>query len=325
MQNVALITGISGQDGSYLAELLLRKNYRVIGATRDEKNKTPILQYLREIGVEMVSWDMLDQDLMEKKLATYRPTEIYNFAAFSSGSGMFDQPIDIGEVNGLAVGRILEAILQVDLKTRFCQASSSEIFGEVMTSPQTENTIFNPRSPYGAAKLYAHQLTRIYRKHYGVFACAAILYNHESPRRGLEFVTRKITHTVAKIKLGLETELKLESLDGIRDWGYAVDYVNAMWLMLQKDDPQDYVIATGATHSVRDVCAVAFSHLNLSYLDFVKTGINPRPRDETTPLVGDSSNAKRELGWKPSVSFEEMIREMVDADMSNLSKTKNIY
>lgn len=317
--NIALITGISGQDGSYLAQLLLRKGYRVIGTTRNSKNNFPMLNFLKDSGVEMVSWDMLNEELIVKILTTYRPSEIYNFAAYSSGAGMFDHPVDIGEVNGLAVARILEAIRKVDASIRFCQASSSELFGEAQTSPQSEETAFCPRNPYGAAKLYAHQLTRIYREHYEIFACAAILYNHESARRGLGFVTRKITHTASKIKLGLASELRLQNLDGVRDWGYAIDYVYAMWLMLQQVEAQDYVIASGETHSVREVCSIAFSYLNLNYLDYVKTDINQRKRNEIIPLVGNSKKAKRELGWQPSITFEEMVHEMVDADMMSLS------
>ena len=255
----ALITGITGQDGSYLAEQLLAKGCRVIGAVRNTENAKARLPAALKSDAELVAWDMLDQKRMTEVLAEYRPAEIYNFAAYSSGAGMFDDPVGIGEVNGLAVARMLEAIRAVDVNIRFCQASSREIFGEAVESPQIESTPVNPRSPYGAAKLYADAMIRIYRQRYGLFACSAILFNHESPRRGLAFVTRKITHEAAKIKLGLAKELHLGNLDAQRDWGFSGDYVRAMWLMLQQEYADDYVVATGKAHSVRELCDLAFS------------------------------------------------------------------
>lgn len=316
----ALITGITGQDGSYLAELLLAKGYRVIGAFRDSQKVKESLPAGLKNGVELVAWDMLNQRRMMEVLAEYRPAEIYNFAAYSSGAGMFDDPVGIGEVNGLAVARILEAIRAVDTKMRFCQASSREIFGEALESPQTEATPTNPRSPYGAAKLYADSMIRIYRQRYGLFACSAILFNHESPRRGLEFVTRKITHEAARIKLGLANELHLGNLDAQRDWGFSGDYVRAMWLMLQQECADDYVVATGKAHSVRELCDFAFSRLGLDYRDYVREDASAYRPVEPTLLVGSAVKANRKLGWKPEVEFKELVHMMVDADLQTLMK-----
>lgn len=317
----ALITGVTGQDGSYLAELLIAKGYNVIGAVRDRQS---VISKLLPAGsmnnVELISWDMLDQHRMEEVLAEYRPSEIYNFAAYSSGAGMYDDPVRVGEVNGLAVTRILEAIRVVDSTIRFCQASSREIFGEAIESPQTESTQTNPRSPYGAAKLYADSMIRIYRQRYNFFACSAILFNHESPRRSLEFVTRKITHEAAKIKLGLANELYLGNLDSLRDWGYAGDYVRAMWLMLQQKRAQDYIVATGEAHSVRDLCEVAFGRLGLDYRDYVRGDASAFRPGEPTLLVGSAVKANAELSWQPEVGFRELVHMMVDADMHNLSE-----
>ena len=265
-----LVTGIAGQDGSYLAELLLAKGYRVVGTVRDVHRTSDFLSFSLMSRVELVEWDMLNQVEMADVLSRYQPVEIYNYAAYSSGVGMFDDPVGIGEVNGLAVARIMEAIREVDTNIRFCQASSSEMFGDAVESPQSEETSFQPRSPYGAAKLYAHSMIRIYRQRYGLFACSAILFNHESPRRGLNFVTRKIAHEAAKIKLGLVNELRLGSLDARRDWGVAGGYVRAMWLMLQQPLAGDYVVATSETHSVRELCEIAFGHLGLDYCDYVQ-------------------------------------------------------
>jgi GDPmannose 4,6-dehydratase len=265
-----LITGITGQDGSYLAEQLRDKDYRVIGAVRDSQTATEMLTAGLKNSVELIAWDMLDQHRMTEVLAEYRPAEIYNFAAYSTGVRMYDDPVGIGEVNGLAVTRILEAIRAVDVNIRFCQASSREIFGEATESPQTEHTAVNPRSPYGAAKLYADEMIRIYRQKYGLFACSAILFNHESPRRGLAFVTRKITREAARIKVGQAKELRLGNLDALRDWGFAGDTVHAMWLMLQHNKADDYVVATGVTHSVREFCDCAFGYLSLDYRDYVR-------------------------------------------------------
>lgn len=316
----ALITGVRGQDGSYLAALLLTKGYRVIGTVRDAESATARLPAELKSGVELVAWAMQDQHHMTEVLAQYQPTEIYNFAAYSSGAGMFDDPVGIGEVNGLAVARLLEAIRAVDVNIRFCQASSREIFGEALVSPQTEATTTQPRSPYGAAKLYADAMIQIYRQRYDLFACSAILFNHESPRRGLEFVTRKITHEAAKIKLGLTKELRLGNLDAQRDWGFAGDYVRAMWLMLQQECADDYVVATGKAHSVRELCELAFSRLGLDYRDYVREDASAYRPVEPALLVGSAAKANRKLGWWPEVEFKELVHMMVDADLQSLSQ-----
>ena len=315
----ALVTGIAGQDGSYLAELLLAKGYRVIGAVRDRQKARAALPVEVADAVELVAWDMLDQRGMTETLALYRPQEIYNLAAYSSGAGMYDDPVGVGEVNGMAVTRMLEAIRAVDVRMHFCQASSREIFGEAIESPQTELTPVNPRSPYGAAKLYADSMIRIYRQRYGIFACSAILFNHESPRRGLGFVTRKITHEAARIKLGLAKELHLGNLDAQRDWGFAGDFVRAMWLMLQQQQADDYVLATGQAHSVRELCDLAFSHLGLDYRDHVREDEAAYRPTETALLVGDIAKARAGLKWQPEVGFRELVQMMVDEDLRNLS------
>jgi GDPmannose 4,6-dehydratase len=316
----ALITGVTGQDGSYLAELLLAKGYRVIGAVRNTEQAEVRLPAGLKNSVELVTWNMLDKRNMTEVLAEYCPAEIYNFAAYSSGSGMYEDPVSIGEVNGLAVARILEAIRAVDANIRFCQASSREIFGEALESPQTEATPANPRSPYGAAKLYADSMIRIYRQRYGLFACSAILFNHESRRRGLEFVTRKITNEAVKIKLGLAKELHLGNLDAQRDWGFAGDYVRAMWLMLQQEQADDYVVATGKAHTVRELCELAFSRLGLDYRDYVREDASAYRPVEPALLVGSAVKANRKLGWKPEVEFKELVHMMVDADLQILTK-----
>jgi GDPmannose 4,6-dehydratase len=315
----ALITGISGQDGSYLAELLLANGYRVIGTTRDVQKSAQSLPLSLSGKVELVDWDMLDQKGIAKILRHYRPMELYNFASYSTGSGMFDDPVGIGEINGLAVARILEAIREIDTNIRFCQASSREIFGAALESPQSEKTAFNPRSPYGAAKLYADSMIRIFRQHYGLFACSAILFNHESPRRGLEFVTRKITREAAKIKVGQANELRLGNLDTMRDWGFAGDFVHAMRLMLQQSLADDYVVATGEVHSVREFCECAFSHLGLDYRDYVREDSASYRPSEPALLVGDVRKARENLGWEPQVSFRELVAMMVDADLQALA------
>lgn len=314
-----LITGITGQDGSYLAEELIAKGYRVIGAVRDKKGAEESLSLGLKGAVELVTWDMRNQNRMVEVLAEQRPQEIYNFAAYSSGVGMFEDPTGVGEVNGLAVTRILEAIRAVDVGIRFCQASSREVFGEAIESPQSETTLVNPRSPYGAAKQYADSMIRIYRQRYDFFACSAILFNHESPRRGLGFVTRKITHAAAKIKLGLSKELRLGNLDAQRDWGFAGDYVRAMWLMLQQEHADDYVLATGQVHSVRELCEFAFSYLGMDYRDFVREGESFFRPAETALLVGDISKARAKLQWRPEIGFKELVQMMVDADLRSLS------
>lgn len=317
--STALITGVTGQDGSYLAELLLAKGYRVIGAVRDPQQAGAALPGELKGAVELVAWDMLDQQRMTETLAEYRPQELYNFAAYSSGAGMYDDPVGVGEVNGMAVTRMLEAIRAVDAGMRFCQASSREIFGEALESPQSESTPANPRSPYGAAKLYADSMIRIYRQRYGLFACSAILFNHESPRRGPGFVTRKITHEAARIKLGLAKELHLGNLDAQRDWGFAGDFVRAMWLMLQQERADDYVLATGQVHSVRELCELAFSHLGLDYRDHVREDEASYRPAETALLVGNIAKARAELRWQPEIGFKELVQMMVDEDLRSLS------
>lgn len=313
--NTAIITGVTGQDGSYMAEFLLAKGYKVVGAVRDvEKAKNKIIRSLLN-EVILVRWDMLDLGRMADVLKKHTPTEIYNYSAYSSGSGMYDNAVGIGEVNGLAVARILEAIREVDDNIRFCQASSSEMFGDVSESPQSEETKFHPRSPYGAAKLYAHSMIDIYRKRYGLFVCSAILFNHESSRRGVGFVTRKITHEVAKIKLGMSSELCLGNLDASRDWGFAGDYVNAMWLMLQKESADDYVIATGKVHTVRQLCEIAFDRVGLAYTDYIQEDSEIFRPAEKAQLVGDARKSKKQLGWEPKVSFHELVNSMVDEDL----------
>lgn len=317
---IALITGVAGQDGSYLAELLLANGYRVVGAVRDPEDAHARLPEALADRVELVAWDMSSQAAMAQVLSRIKPTELYNFAAYSSGAGMYDYPVGIGDVNGLGVARILEAIREVDTRIRFCQASSREIFGEAIESPQTECTPRNPRSPYGAAKLFADSLIHIYRQHYGMFASSAILFNHESPRRGLSFVTRKITHEAARIKLGLSTELCLGNLDARRDWGFAGDYVRAMWLMLQQPHADDYIVSTGITHSVREFCEYAFDYLGLDYRDYLREDQRSHRPAEPVLLVGSAAKAKHELDWAPVVGFRDLVRMMVEADLQLLSK-----
>lgn len=319
----ALITGVTGQDGSYLAEFLLGKGYEVIGMVR--RTSTVNFDRIRHIQnvITLVQGDLLDQMSLIDILREYRPHEVYNLAAQSFVPTSFKQPVLTGEFTALGVTRILDAIRLVDPTIRFYQASSSEMFGKVREVPQNEHTPFYPRSPYGVAKVYGHWITVNYRESYGLFACSGILFNHESPRRGLEFVTRKVTHGAARIKLGLADELHLGNLDARRDWGYAVDYVRAMWLMLQQDEPDDYVVATGETHSVRELCEVAFGYLGLDYRDYVK--VDPRffRPAEVDLLVGDASKARAKLGWAPTVTFEELIHLMVDADMKLLQEGKD--
>jgi GDPmannose 4,6-dehydratase len=315
----ALITGITGQDGSYLAEFLATCGYRIIGATRDVDHAATALPPSLKDRVELVKWDMRDQRGMREAIDRYRPSEVYNFAAYTSGAGMYDDPVGIGDINGLAVARLLEAVREVNAKTRFCQASSREIFGEAIESPQSETTRVNPRSPYGAAKLYADAMIAIFRKHYGLFACSAILFNHESPRRGMEFVTRKIACQAARIKFGLERELLLGNLETRRDWGFAGDHVRAMWHMLQQGEPRDYVVATGELHSVREFCEYAFGHVGLDYREFVREDSGSYRPSEPAPLVGDTTRARSMLGWKPEVGFRDLVAMMVDAELEALS------
>lgn len=314
----ALITGITGQDGSYLAELLLEKNYKVCGMFR--RSSTVNFERISHIQdkIELVSGDLLDQVSMLEIISDVKPDEVYNLAAQSFVATSFRQPVLTGEYTALGVTKLLDSIRIINPNIRFYQASTSEMFGNVREIPQTEDTPFHPRSPYGVAKLYGHWITVNYRESYNMYCCSGILFNHESPRRGLEFVTRKITDAVAKIKLGLAEKLHLGNLDAQRDWGFAGDYVEAMWLMLQQEKPEDYVIATGETHSVREFCEVAFSRVGLNYQDYVV--IDPaffRPA-EVDLLIGDSSKAKKELGWQPKVDFSTLVNMMVDYDLERI-------
>ena len=313
----ALITGITGQDGSYMAEQLIAQGMKVIGVVRDP-TRARVMPSLQG-RIDLVDWDFSDSKRIQAIISERDISEIYNFAAFSSGRGMFDYPEEIGRVNGLAVTAILEAMRKVNPSARFCQASSSEMFGNTSESPQSERSPLNPRTPYGAAKLYAHSMVNVYRSNFGMFVCSAILFNHESPRRGFQFISRKVTRCAAAIKRGCATELVLETLDARRDWGFAGDYVEAMQRMLRHSKPDDYVIATGVTHSVRDLCACAFGHLGLDYAKYVR--VEPRfgRAPELVQLVGDASKARVELKWKPTVEFDTLIRMMVDADMAILA------
>ena len=316
----ALITGITGQDGSYLAELLLAKGYRVVGMVRRSSTVTfERIQHIQD-DVEIVQGDLHDQSSLMDLIEQYRPDELYNLAAQSFVPTSWNQPVLTGEVTALGVTRLLEAIRLVSPKTRFYQASSSEMFGKVCEVPQTELTPFYPRSPYGVAKVYAHWITVNYRESYNLFAVSGILFNHESPRRGLEFVTRKITHGAARIKLELAHELRLGNLDSRRDWGYAGDYVDAMWRMMQLDSPDDYVIGTGETHSVREFCEQAFGYLGLDYKEFVVQDPRFYRPAEVDLLVSDPAKGRQMLGWEPEVKFHELVRMMVDSDMKRLGK-----
>mgnify|MGYP001462009079 FL=1 len=314
----ALITGITGQDGSYLAESLLDKGYDVIGMVR--RSSTVNYERIAHIqgAIQFVNGDLLDQISLIEAIKEHNPDEVYNLAAQSFVQTSFGQPVLTGETTALSVTRILDAIRNVDPSTRFYQASSSEMFGKVAEVPQNEGTPFYPRSPYGVAKVYGHWITVNYRESYNLHASSGILFNHESPRRGLEFVTRKISYGAASIKLGLETKLALGNLDSKRDWGFAGDYVEAMWLMLQEDSPDDYVICTGETHSVREFCQVAFEHLGLTYEDHVEVDEKFFRPAEVDLLVGDYSKASSKLQWAPKTTFEELVTMMVDADMALL-------
>ncbi|HNT23737.1 MAG TPA: GDP-mannose 4,6-dehydratase [Anaerolineales bacterium] len=316
----ALITGITGQDGSYLAELLLSKNYKVIGMVRRSSTLTfERIQHLQD-DIEIIQGDLHDQSSLMDLLEQHKPDEIYNLAAQSFVPTSWNQPVLTGEVTGLGVTRMLEAVRLISPKTRFYQASSSEMFGKVREVPQRETTPFYPRSPYGVAKMYGHWITVNYRESYNLFSVSGILFNHESPRRGLEFVTRKITYGAARIKLGLAKELRLGNLEARRDWGFAGDYVEAMWRMLQADQPDDFVVGTGETHSVREFCEKAFGHLGMDYEQYVV--VDPRfyRPAEVDLLVSDPSHAKNVLGWQPQVNFEGLVRMMVEADIKRLGK-----
>jgi len=318
----ALITGITGQDGSYLAELLLKKGYKVYGTVR--RLSTPNMENIRHIQdeVELLSADLLDQTSLTEAIEQAEPDELYNLAAQSFVKASFDQPVLTGEFTALGVTRVLEAIRNVNPKIRYYQASSSEMFGKVVETPQKETTRFHPRSPYGVAKVYGHYITLNYRESYDMFACNGILFNHESPRRGIEFVTRKIAHAVARISLGKQKKLELGNIDAKRDWGYAGDYVEAMWLMLQQDKPDDFVIATGETHSVKEFIEVAFSCVGIN--DWENYVVHNSPKHlrpaEVDYLIGDYSKAKKQLGWEPKTTFKELVKIMVDADIEREKK-----
>jgi GDPmannose 4,6-dehydratase len=314
----ALITGITGQDGSYLAELLLDRGYEVVGMVR--RSSTVNFERIAHIQdrVTLVPGDLLDQGSLSGVVAEHRPTEVYNLAAQSFVMTSFSQPVLTGEITALGTVRLLEAIRQVDPDIRFYQASSSEMFGKVQEVPQTESTPFHPRSPYGVAKVYAHWITVNYRESYDLFATSGILFNHGSPRRGLEFVERKVSHGVARIKRGLDRELRLGNLDAERDWGSAADYVEAMWHMLQLDQPGDFVVASGETHSIRELCEVAFGHVGLDWTDHVVQDKRFYRPAEVDLLIGDASRAQAALGWKPRTSFEDLVCSMVDADLAAL-------
>jgi GDPmannose 4,6-dehydratase len=317
----ALITGITGQDGSYLAEFLLEKGYQVIGMVR--RTSTINFDRIRHIQdrLVLVQGDLLDQTSLVDTMKDHQPDEIYNLAAQSFVPTSWKQPVLTGEFTALGVTRMLEAMRMVVPQARFYQASSSEMFGKVREVPQNEHTPFYPRSPYGVAKVYGHWITVNYRESYGLFACSGILFNHESPRRGLEFVTHKVTHGAARIHLGLAEDLPMGNLEAERDWGFAGDYVKAMWLMLQQDEPEDFVVATGKPHSVRQLLKIAFGLLDLDYRDHVRVDqefIRPTDVDQ---LVGDATKAREKLGWRPEVTFEELIKMMVDADLDSLGRS----
>ena len=314
----AIITGITGQDGSYLAELLLEKGYEVYGLVR--RSSTEKFERINHIKdrVKLIQADLADQVSLIEAVGSIRPREVYNLAAQSFVPVSWNQPLLTGDITALGVTRILEAVRYVNKDIRFYQASSSEMFGHVRETPQTESTPFYPRSPYGVAKVYGHWITVNYRESYDMYACSGILFNHESPRRGLEFVTRKITDGVARIKLGLQSELRLGNLDAKRDWGYAGDYVRAMWLMLQQDTPDDYVIATEETHSVREFCELAFSRAGLNYDAYVKVDPKFYRPAEVHLLHGDCTKARKQLGWVPECSFAELVNRMVDADLARV-------
>ncbi|MBY0489817.1 MAG: GDP-mannose 4,6-dehydratase [Gemmatimonadaceae bacterium] len=322
MHKTALITGITGQDGSYLAELLLAKGYRVVGVVR-RSSTTPYERIAHLVDrVELVSADLLDQTSLTDVVHAAQPHEIYNLAAQSFVQTSWNQPVLTGEFTALGVTRMLEAMRKAAPTARFYQASSSEQFGKVVETPQTESTPFYPRSPYGVAKVYGHWITVNYRESFNLFAVSGILFNHESPRRGLEFVTRKISDGVARIKMGLSKELRLGNLDARRDWGFAGDYVDAMWRMLQQDQPDDYVISTGETYSVRQFCEAAFGYAGLDYKDFVIQDERFFRPAEVDLLVGNPEKAKRQLGWTPQVNFRQLVEMMVQADLDRYARAK---
>jgi GDPmannose 4,6-dehydratase len=311
----ALITGITGQDGSYLADFLLEKGYEVYGMVR--RSSTTNYERISHIQdkLRLVQGDLLDQNSLMEALRLSDPDEVYNLGAQSFVPTSWNQPVLTGEFTGLGATRVLEAIRNVNPKIRFYQASSSEMFGKIQETPQNEKTPFYPRSPYGVAKVYAHWITVNYRESYGMFCCSGILFNHESPRRGLEFVSRKVTSAAVKIKLGLQKELRIGNLDVRRDWGFAGDYVDAMWRMLQQDKPDDYVIATGISHSVKDLIQIAFNHLGLDWKEYTVNDPKFFRPAEVDSLLGNSEKARKKLGWQPKITFEELIKMMVDFDL----------
>lgn len=316
----ALITGITGQDGSYLAELLLEHDYEVFGVVRRSSTESfERMMHFKE-NVTLIQADLTDQVSMIEAIGDIRPQEVYNLAAMSFVPTSWKQPILTGDVTALGVTRVLEAIRTVDKSIRFYQASSSEMFGHVQETPQTERTPFYPRSPYGVAKLYGHWITVNYRESYNIFAVSGILFNHESPRRGLEFVTRKVTNGVARIKFGLQKELRLGNLDAKRDWGFAKDYVRAMWLMLQQNAPDDYVVSSDETHTVREMCEIAFARVGLDWQEYVKVDPEFYRPAEVHLLLGKSDKARTKLGWKPETSFSQLIELMVDADVDRVRR-----
>jgi GDPmannose 4,6-dehydratase len=314
----ALITGVTGQDGSYLAEFLLAKGYEVVGMVRRSSTVTcERIQHIQD-DITIVQGDLHDQSSLVALLEEYKPDEVYNLAAQSFVATSWSQAVLTGEVTAMGVTRLLESIRLVNPKTRFYQASSSEMFGKVVETPQRETTSFYPRSPYGVAKVYGHWITINYRESYNLYAVSGILFNHESPRRGLEFVTRKISNAVAKIKLGLDKELHLGNLDARRDWGFAGEYVQAMWHMLQQEHPEDFVVGTGETHAVREFCEVAFQHVGLNYQDYVVTDPRFLRPSEVDMLIADPAKAKQKLGWSPRVHFKDLVAMMVEADLQRL-------
>jgi GDPmannose 4,6-dehydratase len=320
MPRRALITGINGQDGTYLTELLLERGYCVVGAVRhcpptvtDHAHTASLCK-----GVELVECNLAEKSHIEKVIRRFRPDEVYNLAARASSSDLWTDPVSTGEVNALAVVGLLDVIHRIAPDTRFVQASSSEVFGNATEAPQTESTPLQPRNPYGVAKAYGHWITTVYREQRGLYACSCILYNHESPRRGMEFVTRKISHGVARIKLGLANELRLGNLDARRDWGFAGDYVKALWLSLQQRAPGDYIVATGETHSVREFCDIAFSHVGLQYEEYVIQECEDSRGTEPVELIGNPTKTNRTLGWAPTITFKELVSMLVDADLRML-------
>jgi GDPmannose 4,6-dehydratase len=324
MTKTALITGVTGQDGSYLAEFLLEQGYRVVGMVR--RSSTVNFGRIEHIQdrITLVHGDLLDQTSLNDLMGEYKPDEVYNLAAQSFVPVSWKQPVLTGEFTALGVTRMLEAMRMVVPEARFYQASSSEMFGKVREVPQSEKTPFHPRSPYGVAKVYGHWITVNYRESYDLFACSGILFNHESPRRGLEFVTRKVSYGVAQIKLGLADELRLGNLESRRDWGYAGDYVKAMWLMLQQDRPDDYVVGTGETHSVRELCQVAFDRVGLDWQKYVVSDPAFYRPAEVDLLVSDPAKARATLGWEPDITFAELVQTMVDADLGHLKYVHNL-